>query len=312
VTPAERALWLRMQRRAGRISPDFARSLLDAYAIIREALSPAEITRLIDAGQIDAIIDDALLDRAVLNVRATIAETVKKGFQSTIPELPKGGKVDGQVAVAFDTLNPRVIDGIRELDSRVINTLKQEIRDTVRAHIENGLRDGKAPRTVARDLRQVIGLAPNQEEAVRNFERALRGENPNASPTDYKLRDRRFDALLRKGELTEAQIEKMTEAYRRKMLAFNAETNARTATLDAQKLGQKLSWDAAIEKGIVDPSNLYKRWVSVGDDRVRDEHVAMHGEEVPYQNHYSNGEDVPGESTFNCRCVSLFLVRRAA
>jgi len=33
---------------------------------------------------------------------------------------------------------------------------------------------------------------------------------------------------------------------------------------------------------------------------------------VPFGSTYSNGEDVPGESTYGCRCVSRVFVARAA
>jgi hypothetical protein len=100
----------------------------------------------------------------------------------------------------------------------------------------------------------------------------------------------------------------MTTAYRKRMEAFNAETQARTAALDAQRLGQRLSWQDAIDRGIVKTDELYRTWVSVGDDRVRPEHVEMDGEEQPYEQPYSNGETVPGESTYNCRCIEKYTV----
>jgi hypothetical protein len=290
MTPRERSLWLRFQRRASSLSPELSKELLAAYKAIRESLSDAEIARLIAEGRIDAILDDALLDRSVIPLRQKIQEAVERGFKATVTDLPKGGKIDGQVAVAFDTLNPRVIDAVRELDSRVVNTLKEDVRETVRAFVEDGLRNGDSPKSVARRIRSVVGLSPSQAENARKYEARLQES----------------------GRYSAAQVEKLAATYRRQAVALNANTNARTATTDALKLGQKLSWDDAISKGIVDPSNLYKRWVSVQDDRVRDEHVAMHGEEVPFGNVYSNGEDVPGESSFNCRCVSLFVVRRAA
>jgi hypothetical protein len=72
------------------------------------------------------------------------------------------------------------------------------------------------------------------------------------------------------------------------------------------KKGQALSIDKAVEMGVYDPNALVKSWKGVLDDREREEHLAMEGETVPYDALYSNGEDTPGELTFNCRCVSYF------
>ena len=278
----DRALWLRAQRRAAQLSPDMAKALLDAWDLIRDSLTPEELERLLQG-------DTELLDRALLKVRAQVRTTVERGFAQTIPDLPKAGKVDGTVVAQFDYLNPRIIDAVRTLDSRVVNTLKDEIRDTVRAFVENGVRDGKNPRAIARDLRPVIGMSPTQAENAEKYE-----------------------AKLRSAGKTEAQIERAGATYRRKAIALNAETNARTATVDSLKLGQHLTWKDAGDKGIVNLALLDKTWVTVGDDRVRDEHRAMQGETVPFDNTFSNGDVIPGESTFNCRCVLKYRQRRSA
>lgn len=290
MSPRDRALWLRVQRRANSLAPELQRELLTAYRVIGESLSDAELAHAIASGQIDAILDDALLDRSLIPLRQKLQLAVERGFKATVTELPKAGKVDGQVAVAFDRLNPKVIDAVRSLDSRVVNTLKEDVRDTVRAFVEDGLRNGDAPKSIARRLRSVVGLSPSQAENARKYEAKL----------------------LASGKYSAGRVEKMAATYRRKAIALNANTNARTATLDSLKLGQHLSWQDAIDAGIVDRDKLWKRWTTVGDDRVRDEHAAMNGEEVHFDAHYSNGELVPGESTFNCRCISRYFVRSGA
>lgn len=309
----DREFWLRVNRRASTLTPDMAADVLRAFEVIRESLSDADVARMMATREIEAIIDAALLDRAFLPLRERIILATRKGFDATVKDLPRAGKVDGVIAVQFDLLSPDVITAIRKLDSRVINTLKDDVRETVRAHIENGLRDGRAPKSVAREIRSIIGLAPNQEQAIRNFRRALEGTNPNASPTDYQLRDRRFDAALRKGELTADQIDTMTAAYRRRMIAFNANTNARTATLDSYKLGQEISWKNARDNGVIPVGyELVKTWVQIDRPSKRESHIPLHGETVPFDSAYSNGETVPGEADYNCGCLSRVSLRKVA
>ena len=306
---SDSAFWLRLNRRAAALQPDLARELQRAFRTIRESLSDAELARLIASGQLDQLLDQALLDRAFGPVRQRIQEIVRRGFDATIRDLPRAGKVDGVVGVGFDYLNPEVINAIRALDSRILNTLTSETREMVRAFVERGLREGLGPRAIARDLRAIIGMAPNQQEAVRNFRRALEGQG--RSPLDYALRDRRFDSLIRRGAMTPGRIDRAVAAYERRMLAFNAETNARTATLDSLRLGQHLAWEDAVAKGLVDGARLRKEWNAVagpiGDGRNRPEHLAMHGETVPFDAYFSNGEMIPGESVFNCRCGARYF-----
>jgi hypothetical protein len=125
----------------------------------------------------------------------------------------------------------------------------------------------------------------------------------------YKLRDKRLKVTE---AMTPAQIDKAVDAYRKKFIAWHSDTVARTATLDALKKGQALAWQDAVDRGIVSGDRLFKVWITVGDDRVRDEHAAVNGESVPYNATYSTGEFTPGSSTFNCRCLSRYVQRASA
>lgn len=317
MTPADRQFWLRAQRRAAGLEPDVAAALLRALMVLRASLSDEQIGQLILTGSIERVlqapVSEAVLDRAFLPLRERLRYTVERGVRYTAPDLPKGGKVNGVLAVEFNVLNPKVIDAIRTMDTRVIHRLKTEIRDVVRAHVENGLRDGVDASQIARGLRDVIGLAPHHEEWIRNFRSAAASAHESGKAFDYKLRDRRFDSVLRRAHETgvpipAAKIDQIASAYRRKAIALNAETNARTATMNALRLGQRLTWDDAVDKGIVDRRRLMKRRRVVLDGRERPEHHAMSGEVRRYDEPYSNGEMVSGDLSFNCRCVDQYFV----
>lgn len=316
MSPAEARFWQRVTNRARALQPDVARALLRALQFIRDHYSEAAIAVLIESGAInrvlDAIASDVTLNAAYAPVRDRIRSGVSDGFRATVRELPK----QQTVTVAFDSLNPRVIDAVRQLESKVITTLKESLRETVKQHVEAGLAEGVSPRKIAKGLRDVIGLSPTQEQAVRNFRTMLEAGDREA--LTRSLRDRRFDATLKRalganGEgLSDSQIERMAEAYRKRMIAFNAETNARTAALDSMKLGQKLAIDDAVALGVYDPTRLQKTWIGVMDTRERPEHVAEEGDTVPYNFPFRNGEQIPGESTFNCRCVARYTQRTTA
>lgn len=306
------AFWRTMQRRADGASGDVRRAWLAGLEALRARVTGVALERLIAAGSAEQVIElvfsDANLNAAFGKFRAAQQLVTRDAVAYFGKDIP--GAARATVGVAFDVLNPRVLTAIKKLDTTMMQTVKSDVREVVRRTITAGLQAGDGPRTTARGLRGVLGLAPNQLDAISNFEAALRGVDGKGSPLTRELRDRRFDTAVKRGNLTDAQIQQMTDAYRRRMVAFNAETNARTATLDALKLGQELSWRDAIEKGILpEGAQLYKQWKSVGDDRVRDEHKEMDGETVPFDQAYSNGETVPGESTYNCRCVSIVFAK---
>ena len=309
MTRAEQAFYDAIRRKMATVQPDVARSLLRGFRLLRESLDDAALARLLEEqgaqGLVDALLSDDVFQRAFLPLRVQLRQTAGDGFEAAIRFLPAGGKIDGQLAVAFDVLDPIVLEAVRALDSRVIRGLAEETRETVRAFVEDGLREGIGPRTIAKGLRSVVGLAPNQEQAVRNYRKALDGTG--GSPTDYALRDKRYDRLT----MTPVRIDAAVNAYRRRFIAWNAETNARTATNDSFKLGQDLAWKDAQAKGIV-TGPVQKTWIGVMDARERPEHVAMQGETVPIDSAFSNGEMVPGESTYNCRCISRYTLAKAA
>lgn len=317
MTDAERRLQDLIRRRAGRIQTELTREELAAYRLIRDSLSERELASAIRDGRVAALLDELLSDRQPLPPFARLRNAIQQSvFDAT--RLEAKGLPLALGAGQFNMLNPLVIQAVRDLDTRVIDGLRSDVKGTVVQHIEAGIEAGKGPRTVARGVRDVVGLAPNQEAAIRNFERMLREGDIEA--LTRKLRDHRFDRTLRKAlgkdgvGLSEAQIEKMVAAYRKRMVAFNAETHARTVALDAQRLAHRLSWEESIAKGLVNRGDLRRTWIAVGgptgDGRNRPEHLELHGTTVTWDEHYPNGELVPGDSTFNCRCVERITLAR--
>lgn len=268
------------------------------------------------------VLTAALFARTFIPVRQGMRQAIARSFKLAVRDLPQGGRIDGLLAVSFDHLDPTVINGIRALETSTLDVLETEVKETVRAFVENGIRDGVGPRAIARDLRDVIGLAPNQEAAVANFERMLR--DGDSELLTRALRDRRFDGTVRRAfgadgkGLTEAQIKTMTDAYRRRFVAFNAETNSRTATLSAYKLGQRLAWRQAIDAGKVKAEDLEDTWHTKMDGRERPTHAEMNGMKKRFDEPWIvpgvGQQNYPGESEFNCRCVSFTRprIRRAS
>jgi hypothetical protein len=283
---------------------------------MRATLSEAEIARLVQIQAVERIVagiaSQENMGRYLSSLRGSInTGTVDAAKRYTL-DLPAAARAISN-SKTFDILNPVVIEGVRKLNSRVVSSLATETAETIRQAAIKGIEEGIHPRAVARRIRNSIGLAPNQEAATRNFERYLREGDTTA--LSRKLRDRRFDRTLHKAlgrngtGLTEAQIKRMSEAYRKRMIAFNAETQMRTAANDAQKLGQRLSWEDAISKGAVRRKNLFKRWSGTLDSRERQEHIEQEGEEVHFDDFFDTGEREPGDATYNCRCLAIYFVK---
>lgn len=84
----------------------------------------------------------------------------------------------------------------------------------------------------------------------------------------------------------------------------SATRNARTMVTGAENAGRKDSYDNLAEQGVVQK----KVWIATADDRTRESHLELDGEEVDIDQPFSNGLMYPGdpagdpEEVYNCRC----------
>lgn len=323
MTPQQRRALDRLARQARTLSPELVAAILAAFKLVRERMPMAEVERLIRAGRITEVVNAAapaeLIERALNPATRVLTEGVLRGMRGTVPMLPARAR---EISALFNTLNPNVLTAIQDLDTKVLRSLVPEIRETMRAAVEAGLRDGTSAREMARGLRESIGLAPNQAEAVTNFRRMLEG-GPRTpvykGALQTPVRDRRFDAAIKRamknGErLTPEQVDRFTEAYQRRFIARNAEAHARTAAVDAQKVGQQLAWQEAKESGALGDAEVEVVWVTNLDGRERPEHNAANGITRPLDGVYTEGEvagqSYPGEGEWNCRCSEIMRVKR--
>lgn len=317
VTPAQRAFFDRLHRRVAGLTPDMVRAYLAGIDALRDRLTDAQLNAMVKAGAYERYISLALSDAnfaaAFSKYRAQVQMTADAGgkfTRNTVPRLAAAAGDGYRVATAFDRLSPQVIEALRALDTKVMARLATDTRETVRAIIENGLRDGTSARQTSIAIREMIGLGPTQVQEVANYRAALEGGKAGKA-LGYAARDRRFDASVKKGALDAAKIDKMVEAYTKRRVAINAATTARTATLESFKAGQRLSWEDAISKGIVDGGQLVREWITVLDGRERPEHNVMNGARAGFDEPFSNGDMTVGEgSPWNCRCVERVIVVR--
>lgn len=313
MSAAERRLWRQIKTEAARLTPEMQRSIERSFELLRDSLSVGEMAKLAEGVRADAfvsaLLEDAALDRAFNPARARLIASVQASAAGLIRTFPEGGAI----AAGFNVLDPRVAEAIRVLDTRVMQSLRQEVRETVRTAFATGIEAGLPPLTIARRVRDSIGLAPNQLEAVDNFRAALE-DGDISKALRYSLRDRRFDGTIRgiakKGPLTTTQVNTMVSAYHRRRLAQNALTHSYTAVNDAQRLGKHLATIAGIDAGVLPADRMMSRWSSSRDGKVRPLHVEMDGVEVPFGTPFPTGDVIPGASEWGCRCIKVDFISK--
>lgn len=314
MTPEER-FWRRLQRLAGDLQPELNRALILSLSRLRKALPEAELIRLLETGdvlEVLGLLNATLLDDAFAPLVIALTKGTRASLQSGVATVQSAlPRTAAQFTITPNA--PRVVTSTGALTQKVVKAMQADVRATLLQIIERSVRDGVNPRVVARDLRASLGLSAAQERQVQNFRRALE-TGDTAKALGYERRDRRFDAKVRKGDLTPAEIEKMTDRYRERRVALNAEAVTRTAALDSQRAAQRLAWDEAIADGIVREKDLRRRWVTILDGRERQTHNAMNGTVVGFDEPFDVpgvGPQVePGESEWNCRCTAWVFTAR--
>lgn len=172
--------------------------------------------------------------------------------------------------------------------------------------------DGIPPRTVARYLIQNIGLSDNQQRSLNTFREVLtraqkRGGN-YIPASQYKRLNASQRSILKAamaGEITNEDVEKLTNKQRKILENHRAQVTARTMAQTAVNGARQAAWESLDRSRLIDG---YRRfWVHRNDERVRHTHRAIpalnlqgRGLQEPFKTPLGPAHSPPLE--INCRC----------
>ena len=77
---------------------------------------------------------------------------------------------------------------------------------------------------------------------------------------------------------------------------------------EGHRLMEQAKFDEAEAAASVDGVKMFKTWITMGDDKVRDTHSAQDGMTIPIDEKFPNGAMIPGDSgdpaeDIGCRCI---------
>lgn len=289
-----------IERLASRLEPQLARTILDGLMQMREDVDLDAIVEALQSGDISRVIASLGINPEAAFLDLT--PTLQSGVYAAGAYAASAIRLTG-AQFAFDQLNPRLISWLQTYSLGLIREITDKTKEAVRGVLVEGMRAGENPREVARDIKGIVGLTERQAKAVQNYRSELEtfherrtggGYNLGAkidrvngyqvlrpdddgSPmdgiTERRLRDFRYDGQLSRAmetgtPLTQAQIDKMVDAYERKYLAYRARTIARTEALRTTNVGIQDAWRQAIEKGSVPEAQTRRLWIVARDERL--------------------------------------------
>lgn len=232
----------------------------------------------------------------------------------------------------FEGRNERAERWLREQSSRLITEIIEDQREGVREVLRDGMEKGRNPRATALEIvgrvnratkrREggLIGLTSQQMRYVMSLREELSDPEKMAQAFDRKLRDRRFDSLIKrairdKKPLSETDIARIAGRYSDRLLAFRGEVVARTETIGAFHAAQWEGLSQMVERGEVREDAIKLEWRAALDRDTRDSHVALHGKTVrrgePFVSPFTGARmlhphdrslGAPAAEVINCRC----------
>lgn len=301
----------RLEQLLEQSSGELRRSFLSIMARLRATWTLAQIEQAIVRG-----LGEQLAAPAVQQAAQQFAGEVVRVYLDAGRNAAQFLRDSVKVGVSFDPTRQPVVGFTRKIRTDLVREVTKQQRDAIRAALEQGLESGMNPRDVARLFRGSIGLTAYQQQTVGNYRRALRTGSSDA--LDRSLRDHRFDSTVERAVtgdrvLTRAQIDLMTQRYGERALAARAETIARTEALSAVHAGNFEMYDQAYEDGTLDPQFVTREWNTAADARVRDSHIAMHGQTRGAKEPFLSGDgnklmypgdpSAPASDRIKCRCA---------
>ncbi len=295
------------------VARTLGRSWLDIVEWLRDQNALEAVDARLAAGDIQGVIRE--VQTAAERYAADTHAAYITGGQKAASWL------DAQTAssiIRFDVQNSRAVTYAQQQQRQLIAGLTQESRQVVQRVIVDGIRNGDNPLETARNLRDSIGLAPSQADAVASYRRALEsGDYRNAisrALSDGRT-DRSLEAALRNGTAIDpSRIDAMVERYRQNMIGYRAQVIARTESLRAVHAGTHELYRQAVDNGDVDADQLTRSWVHTGHGKdSRPGHIQMNGQtRGPFdpfdspdgaQLMYPGDPDAPPDETVQCRCT---------
>lgn len=309
--------------------------LRDAFVAAMQAVTDSvllsELSVAIEAGDYNKVF-------AILNITAPVFRPLTRALENAFESFgnakgdtfPKRIQTPaGSMVFRFDMTNERAEKWLKEQSSDLITRVSDDVRSNIRNIMTQGMEQGRNPRNVALDIvgrydattgkriGGIIGLTKNQETWVRSAR--LKLEQLDDSYFEMKLRDARFDSIVRKAiesgqPLTQDTIDKLITRYKDNALKSRAENIARTEIARSLNESEYEATRQAVDSGAIRAQAVTREWDSSGDSRVRPAHKVMDGQRVGLEEAFTapDGQQLmfPGDTslgasadlTNGCRC----------
>lgn len=233
-----------LDRLAARLEPKLREAFLAAVTATQAAVDLEALALALEtagAGAAEVALKLAELEQALGRLRPVITQAFTRAAEIAVEQLGQVG-----ATVTFDAANPRAAAWAADHAANLVVEITDAQRQAIRALIQRAqLAEGETWESVARQLRDVVGLTERQAQAVARFRAELVSDGVGAKKVDQRA-----------------------AKYAAAQLAARAETIARTEIQTATYQGQLEAWQQGMEQGELDPARTSRVWLVRDDDRL--------------------------------------------
>lgn len=188
-----------------------------------------------------------------------------------------------QAEIAWDILDPKALDWIRNEAGTLITNITKETLQAVREVIQRGFQEGKGTAAMADTLRDIIGMNSRQAASYE-----------------------KYAADLAERGISATRQESLLATYQRKLIKDRANLISRTETIKVANEGWRQGIQKAVDDNLLDPNVWEIGWIVTQDDRRCKRCQSMRGKRRPINGTYAEGDykgtsGPPGHP--NCRCA---------
>jgi hypothetical protein len=296
-----------------------ARTLRDTLTALGQTFDQAGLARLIAENRFTEIWRHLAIERLrhalrpTLNRLAIIHDQAANSASLAIPHAhllakaaPKNTKTPAVINLTYDPLNADTVAAQNATNDALAAAIEDQAIRTAQQILSDGLAKRIAPAQIARSLRETLGMSELEAAAIESYRRAL--QSGTASSLSRALRDRRFDARVLRGDMSDDQIDQMTQRYADRYRAFRALRIARTESLRAANQGRRAAW---VQYADATGRGVRRFWQTAGDEivcAVCAPIPGMNPEGVALDEPYATpkGPMMMPPAHPNCRCTERF------
>lgn len=277
--------WDEIRRISDRFITRWIRTIVNNFEKAKAGTSMRALIRLLEGEEFSRVVDEIEwihIDGPQTGSTATafpilMRDVLERTAVLAGDALARNPKI--RVLGAFDVTNPLVTDWIRSHAAEIVTQISEESRQAIRDLVQRSYDKSIPAQTLARMIRQSIGLTSRDALAVT----------------------RRRALLIAEGKKPEL-VERLTERYAAQLLRRRAEMIAKTELIKAETEGQLALWRQQAEAGFINGNLAGVSWIVTPDDRLCQRCSPLEGEIVGLGQLFEGGVTGPPLHP-SCRCT---------